>query len=82
MPLIISSAVTIGEGQGQVRSYDVYDEVERIKSFWESREVIIYQEGNHAHRVRIDNFELEPGDWRDDGDWLDATTLTVRLLSV
>lgn len=81
VPFIIDDSVILGDGQGHVRSIDVWDEVEALKAYWETREVVIYQEGNHAHRVRIDNFEFKPKDWRDDGDWLNGT-LTVRLLSV
>lgn len=81
VPLIIDDVVIIGSGQGQHKSYDVWDEVERIKGFWQSREVVTYSEGQHAHRVRIDNFEFMPSGWRDDADWLKGI-LVVRLLSV
>ena len=45
------------------------------------RAIILYQEGNHAWRVRIDNYEVVPMKWTDDGDWLEVT-MKLRLLSV
>lgn len=81
VPLIIHSSVVLGDGDGRVKSYDNYDEVERLKEYWRSREVITFSIGPHVRRVRIDNFEHEPAEWTDDSDWFEGT-LTVRLLSV
>jgi hypothetical protein len=80
VPLILHERDIVGSGQGQIRPYNPHTEVERIKTLWRSREVITFQIGAHAHRVRIDNFSWDPADWTDDSAWLEGT-LTVRLLT-
>jgi len=42
---------------------------------------VIYREGNHDYRVRIDNFAVQPRKWDDVGNWLEAM-ITVQLHSV
>jgi len=81
VPLIIHSRVILGAGEGDVFSYDPWVEVERIKGYWRSKQVVLYQEGDHAFRVRVDNLQIGTAKWRDGGEWFEVTC-TVRLLSV
>lgn len=81
VPLIIHSSVIVGEGQGEILSMDPWTEVERLKSKRRSRQIVTYQEGNHAFRVRIENYKVEPKKWTDDGDWLEVT-MKLTLISV
>jgi hypothetical protein len=81
VPLIIQSSVVIGDGAGQQFSMDPWEQVNRLKEHWRAKDTIMYQEGDHAFRVRIDNYEIKPHKWTDDGDWLEVT-MTLRLLSL
>lgn len=81
VPLIIHSRVIVGAGEGEVASYDPWVEVERIRGYWRSRQVITYQEGDHSFRVRVDNLQVGAAKWTDGGEWFEVTC-TVRLLSV
>lgn len=81
VPLIIHSSVVLGAGQGQLKSHDPWDEIQHLKNYWTSREVVTYQEGGHQFLVRIDNFEVIPYRWTDEGDWFEYT-VKLRLLSV
>jgi hypothetical protein len=81
VPLIVAQRVIIGDGQGEYYNYDPWTELETIRSVWQNKDVIIYREGNHAYRVRIDNFAVQPRKWDDVGNWLEAI-ITVQLHSV
>lgn len=81
VPLIIHSDVNVNDGQGQRMSIDPWTAVERIREKWLSGAVVLYREGDHATRVRIDNFQIATADWRDGSDWFEVTCV-VRLLSV
>ena len=81
VPLIIHSDVNVNDGQGQRMSLDPWAAVERIREKWLSGAVVLYREGTHATRVRIDNFQIATADWRDGSDWFEVTCV-VRLLSV
>lgn len=80
VPLIIQSSVVVNDGEGQVLSMSPWDEVERIREVWVDASVVLYREGDHAVRVRVDNFQISTNDWRDGSDWFEVTC-TVRLLS-
>jgi hypothetical protein len=81
IPLIVAQRVIVGDGQGEYYNYDPWGELENIRSVWQNKDVIIYREGNHAYRVRIDNFAVQPRKWDDIGNWLEAI-ITVQLHSV
>lgn len=81
VPLIIKSHVVVGDGQGQVQSFDVHAEVERLKELWRNKTAIGFRIGDHAHRVRIDNFQIETHDWRDGSDYFEVIMI-VNLISV
>lgn len=81
VPLLIQSSVVIGDGEGQEQTLDPWTEVEALKEKRRSRQIVTYQEGNHAFRVRIENFKVEPKKWTDDGDWLEVT-MKLTLISV
>lgn len=80
VPLILQSRVIVNGGMGQEMSMNVFDEAERIKGWWRTKQPLIYREGNTATRVRIDAYELAPVDWNDSGTFFEAT-MTVRLVT-
>lgn len=80
VPLILHSRVVVGGGMGQEKTFVPLDEVERIKTWYETRETINYQEGQRSYRVRVDAYELQPANWTDDGLFFE-NTLVVRLVS-
>lgn len=81
VPLLISGSVLHGDGQGQVKTFNPWNELEYLRSLWESRTIVSYKEGIHAYRVRIDNFLVEPTKWDDSGAWLEVR-VTTQLLTV
>jgi hypothetical protein len=81
VPLIIHSDLVVNDGQGQRMSVDPWEAMERIREKWLSGQVVLYREGAHTTRVRIDNFQIATADWRDGSDWFEITCV-VRLLSV
>jgi len=80
VPLILQSRVVVNDGMGQEMSMNVFDEAERIKGWWRTKQPLIYREGNTATRVRIDAYELAPVDWNDSGTFFEATMI-VRLVT-
>lgn len=81
VPLIIRSQTVVNDSEGQILSFDPWTESAKLRNLWDTGQVILYKEGNYAFRVRIDNFQIDAGEWRDGSDWFEITC-TVRLLSV
>lgn len=81
VPLMIVSSTVGGDGEGQVLTMNPWEQVELLKEKRRSRQIVTYQEGNHAFRVRIENFKVEPRKWTRDGDWLEVL-MTLTLISV
>jgi len=81
VPLLATSFVLQGDGQGQVVSQDPYTEVDYIRDLWENRTVTTYTEGTHSYTVLVENFIVQPTKWDDAGSWLEAV-LTVQLISL
>lgn len=80
VPLLLYSRTIINNGMGQERTMAVLDECDRIRTWFQSKETINYQEGDRAYRVRVDAFELQPTGWTDDGGFFEHV-LIVRLVS-
>lgn len=80
VPLIIRSQVVVNDSEGQVLSMDPWEETAHIRQLWEDSEIVLYKEGDHAFRVRIDNFQIGAIEWRDGSDWMEVNC-TVRLLT-
>lgn len=81
VPLIIRSHAVVNDSEGQMRSYNVLAEVERIFGLWREKRAIMYSEGQRTYRVRVDNLEMQPTQWRDDSSTFEMT-LVVKLISV
>lgn len=81
VPLIIQSNVLVNDGQGQTMSIDPWTATARIRDRWQEGTVVLYREGDHAWRVRIDNFQIDTVDWSDGSEWFEVVA-TVRLLTV
>lgn len=80
VPLIIHSHVVVNDSEGQLLSLDPWTVTERLRSKWQTQEIVLYKEGNYGFRVRIDNFQIDTSNWRDGSDYFELTC-TVRLLS-
>lgn len=80
VPLIIHTRVLVGDGEGDELALDPLEEVGIIRTWFETKEQVTYQEGSTAYRVRVDAFELKAAKWIDDGEFFEHT-LIVRLVS-
>lgn len=80
VPLIIRSQTVGNDSEGQILSLDPWKETAHLRNLWDTGRVVLYKEGNYPFRVRIDNFQIDAGEWRDGSDWFEVTC-TVRLLS-
>ena len=80
VPLIIRSQVVVNDSEGQVLSMDPWVQTAHIRKLWEESTIVLYKEGDHAFRVRIDNFQIGAIEWRDGSDWMEVNC-TVRLLT-
>ena len=80
VPLIIHKHVVVNDAEGQLRSLDQLDEVERLVELAKTNSIVPYREGERTYRVRIDQYEWNPGEWDDTSDFFDGL-MVVRLLS-
>jgi hypothetical protein len=80
VPLIIHRHVVVNDAAGQLRSFDQLAQVERLVELVRNNAVVPYREGERTYRVRIDQFEWNPGEWDDSSDFFDGL-MVVRLLS-
>lgn len=80
VPLIIRSQVVVNDSDGQALSMDPWVQTAHIRKLWEESRIVLYKEGDHAFRVRIDNFQIGAVEWRDGSDWMEVNC-TVRLLT-
>jgi hypothetical protein len=80
VPLLIQSQVVVNDSEGQILSLDPWLETSHIRDLWERSAIVLYKEGDHAFRVRIDNFQISAIEWRDGSDWMEIRCI-VRLLS-
>lgn len=80
VPLIIHRHVVVNDSEGQLRSVDQLEAVERLVSIAKSNAIVPYREGARTYRVRIDQYEWNPGEWDDTSDFFDGL-MVVRLLS-
>lgn len=80
VPLVIHQHAVINDAMGELVSYDVAAQIERLVDFWRMKRMIAYSEGGRTYRVRIDNYEIEPHKWDDEGRYFEVK-MTVRLYS-
>jgi len=80
VPLVIRSQVVVNDSEGQILSMDPWEETAHIRELWEASTIVLYKEGDHSFRVRVDNFQIGAVEWRDGSDWLEVNC-TVRLLT-
>ena len=80
VPLIIHKHVIVNDAEGQIRSYDQQAEVDRLVDIAESGAIVPYRVGDRSYRVRIDQYEWNPGEWDDTSDSFDGI-FVARLLS-
>ena len=80
VPLIIHRHVVVNDTDGQLRSLDQLENVERLVDVCRDGRIVPYREGERTYRVRIDKYEWNPGEWDDTSDFFDGL-MVVRLLS-
>lgn len=80
VPLIVHRHVVVNDTEGQIVSMDQDEVVEAIVDLCQSNSIVPYREGVRTHRVRIDQYEWQPGEWDDTSDTFDGLCV-VRLLS-
>ena len=80
VPLIIHRHVLVNDADGQLVSFDQLQEVERLITLAKTNAIVPYREGARTYRVRIDQYEWNPGEWDDSSDFFDGL-MVVRLLS-
>lgn len=80
VPLIIHRHVVVNDADGQLRSLDQLEQVERLITACRNNSIVPYREGIRTYRVRIDKYEWDPTEWDDTSDFFDGR-MVVRLLS-
>lgn len=81
VPLIIESYVVVNDGNGQLRSMNPLEQIERLIDAKKLQTVIPYREGLRTYRVRIDKYRLKPREWNDTSDGFESLFI-VRLITV
>lgn len=81
VPLIIHSKNVVNDGQGQLQSVNINDELDYLISAWREKRPLSYIEGNVVRRVRLEAYEYTPHDWSDSFDSFEGT-LVVRLVTL
>lgn len=81
VPLQLNSHVVVNDSEGQMLSFDIMEQVERLVELWRTKRVVIFREGSKVHRVRINMFEVRPTQWRDDSSAFECI-FVVQLASV
>lgn len=81
VPIIIHHSVLVNDGLGEIQTFDVEAQIDRLVAFWRTKRVITYAEGSRSYRVRIDNYEIQPQRWDDEGNYFEVK-LVLRLYSI
>lgn len=81
VPLLMYSKTVVNDGQGQLWSMDIQDELKYLIDAWRQKRPLTYIEGTSVRRVRLEAFEYQPHDWSDTLEGFEGT-LTVRLVTL
>jgi hypothetical protein len=68
-------------GAGAPVGYDTHDAYNALLSLVTSAKVVTYEEGERSSDVSVEDLELQPVRFSDDGNWWEGTCL-VRLLTI
>lgn len=81
VPLLLYSKSVVNDGQGQLYSIDVRDEMEYLVNAWRAKRPLSYIEGDVVRRVRLEAYEYTPHDWSDSLTGFEGTFI-VRLVTL
>ena len=80
-PLLLHGRVSTNHGAGAAVGYDSQDEYLALRAMAMTAETVIFQEGERTENVTVEDLELAPIRYSDDGSWWEGTCL-VRLVTV
>lgn len=80
-PLVLQGRVMTSSGAGAPVGYDTHDAYNALLSLVTSAKVVTYEEGERSSDVSVEDLELQPVRFSDDGNWWEGTCL-VRLLTI
>jgi hypothetical protein len=81
VPLILYSKSVVNDGQGQLYSIDIDEEMEYLLNAWREKRPLSYVEGEIVRRVRLEAYEYTPQDWSDSLTGFEGT-MVVRLVTL
>lgn len=81
VPLLLFSKSVINDGQGQLYSVDVDDELAFLIDAWRTKRPLTYIENTKVRRVRLEAYEYAPQEWSDSLDSFEGL-FTVRLVTL
>ena len=81
VPLLLFSKTVINDGQGQIYSIDIDEEMEYLISVWRDKRPVTYIEGDQVRRVRLEAYEYSPQDWSSSATGFEGT-MVVRLVTL
>lgn len=79
LPIILRTKVAARNGADE--PFEVLDEFLFLKGLEEAGAAVTYQEGTSTYQVKVDQIEVQPEKWTDDGTFFESL-LMVRLLTV
>ena len=80
-PLVLQGRVMTSSGAGAPVGYDAHDAYIALLSLVTTATVVTYEEGERSSSVSVEDLELQPVRFSDDGNWWEGSCL-VRLLTV
>ncbi|MCH2622750.1 MAG: hypothetical protein MKZ66_05860 [Acidimicrobiales bacterium] len=80
-PLVLHGRVSTSYGAGAPSGYDSKDEYLALRSMAMTAETVVFQEGERTENVTVEDLELAPIRYSDDGSWWEGTCL-VRMVTV
>jgi len=81
VPLLLFSKSVVNDGQGQLYSVNVEDELDFLIDSWRTKRPLSYIENQIVKRVRLEAYEYSPSEWSDDLRGFQGT-FVVRLVTL
>ena len=81
VPIVLAGRVSTSGGRGAPVAQDSKDVYDRLRALAASSESITYSEGSRSESVTIEDIEMQPIRYSDDGDWWEGICL-ARLLTL
>lgn len=81
VPLLLYSKSVVNDGQGQLYSVDVEDEINFLIAAWREKRPLSYIENQVVKRVRLEAYEYTPSEWADNLRGFEGT-FVVRLVTL